>query len=235
MTIGERIRYLREQLGITQDELAARVGYRHKASINKIETGERKLMQDKILPFAKALETTPYVLMGWDEPEPEPQLVLSDYESEHIRKYRAIDDRGQETVDGILDYEYKRCNGKAWEPEYGMEEYLYLGRIAAAGKWIYPGGIPFERVKERRMKGADFIVGISGDSMEPTFHDGDRVYIKQTTDIKYGDIGLFVVGGMYFVKEFTPDGLKSHNPKYDLIPKDQDIIIVGKVLGKVEK
>lgn len=69
MTIGERIKFMREQLGLTQDELAVRVGYKHKTSINKIETGERKLMQDKILAFAHALETTPEAIMGWDEPK----------------------------------------------------------------------------------------------------------------------------------------------------------------------
>lgn len=235
MTIGEIIKNRREELQITQEELAATLGYRHKTSINKIEAGKSKLMQDKILPMAKALQMTPEQLMGWDNKEPEPQLVLSDYESDHIRKYRAIDERGQETVDGILDYEYKRCYGKAWEPEYGIEEYLYLGKIAAAGNWIYPGDIPFEYIKERRIKGADFIVGISGDSMEPTFYDGDLVYIKKTTDIEFGEIGLFVVNGMYYIKELAPDGLRSHNPKYALIPKDEEIIVVGKVLGKVEK
>lgn len=69
MNIGERIKNLREAKGMTQDELAIRVGYKHKTSISKLEAGERKLMQDKILVFAKALETTPEAIMGWDDSE----------------------------------------------------------------------------------------------------------------------------------------------------------------------
>ena len=37
MKIGERIKYRREQLGLSQDELARRLGYKSRSSINKIE------------------------------------------------------------------------------------------------------------------------------------------------------------------------------------------------------
>lgn len=232
MTIGERIKTLREQRGLTQDELAIRVGYRHKTSVNKIETGERKLMQDKILSFAKALDTTPEVIMGWAPIDERPATDFSREEIRFIEKYRSLDTRGKNMVDAALDHEY------CWITETEQEdtiEYLYLGKIAAAGTAIYPGDIPLERIRERRLDGADFMVGVSGDSMEPTYFDGDRVYVKKTTDIEFGDIGLFIVNGCYYIKEYAPDGLRSHNPNYSLIPKSREIIVVGKVLGKAEK
>ena len=233
MTIGERIKELREQQGMTQDELAIRVGYRHKTSVNKIETGERKLMQDKILAFADALGVSPYVIMGWDEEDNTP-MALTDLEIDHMKKYRAIDTRGRDMVDVLLDQEYKR----AMTGEYSYErydDYLYLGKIAAAGTAIYPGDIPLERIRERHLDGADFMVGVCGDSMEPAYFDGDKVYVKKTTDINFGDVGLFIVNGYYYIKEYAPDGLRSHNPNYSLIPKSREIIVVGKVLGKAEK
>jgi transcriptional regulator with XRE-family HTH domain len=55
---------------MTQEELALRVGYQTKSAINKIEMGIRDLPQKKIAAFAKALNTTPGHLLGWDE-EPE--------------------------------------------------------------------------------------------------------------------------------------------------------------------
>lgn len=60
----------RKRLGMTQEELALRVGYKTKSAINKIEMGIRDLPQKKIASFAKALGTTPAHLLGWDaEPE----------------------------------------------------------------------------------------------------------------------------------------------------------------------
>lgn len=67
MEIGDRIKHKREELGISQEELARKVGYKSRSSINKIETDGRGLPQSKIMLFAKALETTPSYLMGWEE------------------------------------------------------------------------------------------------------------------------------------------------------------------------
>lgn len=67
MTIGERIKLRREELKLSQDELAKRLGYKSRSSINKIEVGSRDLTQSKIKAIADALETTPSYIMGWDE------------------------------------------------------------------------------------------------------------------------------------------------------------------------
>ena len=114
-------------------------------------------------------------------------------------------------------------------------EYMFFGYIAAAGTWVYPEDIPFQTITTVKMEGANFIIGICGDSMEPTFFDGDKVYVKKTSELEFGEIGLFLVNGYYYVKELGPDGLRSHNPKYATIPKDQEITILGKVIGRVKK
>ena len=67
LNIGKNILSARKRLGITQEELAARVGYKTKSAINKIELGVRDLPQKKIAAFAEALDMTPGQLMGWDE------------------------------------------------------------------------------------------------------------------------------------------------------------------------
>lgn len=67
MTIGQRVKIRREELGMSQEELATKVGYKSKSSINKIELGFRVLTQSKIKVIADALETTPSYIMGWDE------------------------------------------------------------------------------------------------------------------------------------------------------------------------
>lgn len=68
-TIGSRIRNRREELGLSQDELGKRLGYKSSSSINKIELDQRNLTQSKIKAIAEALETTPAYIMGWDEPD----------------------------------------------------------------------------------------------------------------------------------------------------------------------
>ena len=66
---GERIRKIRIELGMTQEELATRMGYSSKSTITKIEQGTRDIPQNKIVKFADALGTTPAVLMGWVKEE----------------------------------------------------------------------------------------------------------------------------------------------------------------------
>lgn len=68
MTIYDKIKFLRENLGLSQQELAERVGFKTASAVNKIELGLRDINQTKILAFAKALGTTPgYLLNDEDE------------------------------------------------------------------------------------------------------------------------------------------------------------------------
>lgn len=66
-SIGERIKKRREELNMTQAELAHILGYKSPASITKMELGERGLPQKKIKQLAEALHTTPEYIMGWEE------------------------------------------------------------------------------------------------------------------------------------------------------------------------
>lgn len=67
--IYHRIRTRREELGLSQEELAFRMGYKSKSSINKIEMGINDIPQSKVIAFARALETTTAYLMGVDDAE----------------------------------------------------------------------------------------------------------------------------------------------------------------------
>lgn len=67
MSIGTRIKQKREELGLSQDELAVKMGYKSRSSINKIENGTNDIPQSKVVAFAKALGTSVSYLMGWQE------------------------------------------------------------------------------------------------------------------------------------------------------------------------
>ena len=67
MTLYERIRKLRTDAGMTQDDLAKAMGYKDRSMITKIEAGRVDISQKKVEEFAKALGTTSAYLMGWEE------------------------------------------------------------------------------------------------------------------------------------------------------------------------
>lgn len=67
MTIGERIKQRREFLGMSQEDLAQKLNYKSRSTINKIEMGINDITQTKITAFAEALDTTPAHLMGWED------------------------------------------------------------------------------------------------------------------------------------------------------------------------
>lgn len=65
--IGTNIRQKRKELGMTQEELAEKMGYKSKSSINKIELGENDIPQSKVVKFAEVLHTSIGMLMGWEQ------------------------------------------------------------------------------------------------------------------------------------------------------------------------
>ena len=97
MTSGDRIRKRRLELGLTQEEVATRLGFKHKSSINKIEKGIHDLSETKIVAIANALDTTPSYIMGWDDDE---ELG----KSEKPNKLQ----RFTELIDGLSEEEQER-------------------------------------------------------------------------------------------------------------------------------
>ena len=65
--VGERIRQRREELNMTQEELAKKVGYTSRSSVAKVEANANGMLQSKLILFANALQTTPAYLLGWEE------------------------------------------------------------------------------------------------------------------------------------------------------------------------
>lgn len=68
MTVGERIAARRKELNMTQEELARKLGYKSRSSINKIELSWSKVPLSKLERVAAALDCDAQFLMGWDAP-----------------------------------------------------------------------------------------------------------------------------------------------------------------------
>ena len=84
---------------------------------------------------------------------------------------------------------------------------------------------------------ADEIIRVNGNSMEPTYYDGDQVLIRHTASIRPGEIGVFICGDTGYIKEYRKDGLHSHNPAYAVISFSQGEAVqcIGKVLGRIRQ
>lgn len=103
MQIGDRIKARRIELGLTQDELAKKLGYKSRSTINKIELNINNITQPKIIDFAAALDTTVSYLMGLDSDTSEKslsaiigeeaiQMILDNDEKTRIVKWIATQD-----------------------------------------------------------------------------------------------------------------------------------------------
>lgn len=84
--IGKRIKEKRIELGITQEDLASKLGYKSKTTIAKIENGTNDITQSRVVDFANALNTTPAYLMGWEEPESQSSTILNKKDERDIAK-----------------------------------------------------------------------------------------------------------------------------------------------------
>lgn len=103
MDLFQNIKARRIELNMSQQELATKVGYKSRSTINKIEKGINDITQSKIVDFAKALNTTPGDLMGWDTSQAEVvNTFLSKHEKAVIDAYRQSPDL-QFAIDKLLN------------------------------------------------------------------------------------------------------------------------------------
>jgi transcriptional regulator with XRE-family HTH domain len=108
----ENIKKRRMELGMTQTELANKVGYSDKGMISKVENGKVDIPQSLILKFAKALDTTPGCLMGWSdqtsifiepkEPQGDREEALNEYAKRLYEHYQKASPEIQKAVDLLL-------------------------------------------------------------------------------------------------------------------------------------
>lgn len=238
MSIGTKISEIRKSKKMKIETLSQKSGVPI-STLKKILSGATKDPQiDTIKAIARALECT---LEDFDD-----NSNLKNYsavEKKLIADYRKLDDYSKEVVQVVIRKELERNIPN--EPNYDniipikkyQVPYYDMPVSAGTGNPLdeeYPEKVD---LTEQPPKGTDFVVRVSGDSMEPTYHNGDKLFVKEQPSIEIGEIGIFVVDGNAYVKELGVDRLISHNEKYS------DIIIneyirnecCGKVLGICEE
>lgn len=260
MKTGDRIKKRREELGISVDEVAKKLG-KHRATIYRYESNDiGTLPTDVLEPLAIVLETTPVALMGWEEFAPvvshkndavgeRKAPSLSDEAMKLAEDYDGrMDDRGRETVRGVADLEVARFKARTVAAlREGREQSEAVEEIAPEDIYSIPlYSLPMSAgtgqeagqeypedflLKKRPPRGTSFIARVSGNSMEPTYYDGVLVFIHASVDIRPGQTGAFLMDGQLWIKELGDGVLISHNPDYGPRKFTEDIRCQGLVLG----
>ena len=116
MTAGERIKQKRIELGLSQDEVAKKVGYKSRSSIQKIESS-RKLPLDKVELMSRALDCSPGYLMGWVDEESIPADLIALYGQQAddqalIDAYHQATPEVRKMIDYLLKFEESGSEGQ---------------------------------------------------------------------------------------------------------------------------
>ena len=108
---------------------------------------------------------------------------------------------------------------------------------AGTGNWVEDNRYGTIEVADTPLsRKADLVIEVSGDSMEPTYHDGDNILVRLQPSIDIGEVGVFVKDCEGYIKELGKNRLISHNKKYKdiIIDEYSQIHCVGKVIGIAE-
>lgn len=112
MHIGERIRIRREELKMSQEELALKVGYKSRSTINKIEVGRSDVAQSKIRDYAIALDTSIGYLMGALDDKDINKIedyTYQEFIEEIGKRILLLDNKGRYAIISHINLEYERC------------------------------------------------------------------------------------------------------------------------------
>ena len=232
-SIGDRIKELRDLRNMTQQQLADLMGESSGRVIYNWEKSISRPDSDKIVKLCSVLQVSADELLGCKTDAPKPTVA----EWSTILKYRTIDDYGRKTVDAVLDVEHERCLGARKKKARVLPiDFFHIPVSAGTGTFLDSEDKETVYVPESSIaEEADYMLEIRGNSMEPTFYDGDRIFVSKQNSVDIGEIGIFVVNGDVYVKELGNNKLISHNDTYKpiLLNDSDSIYCCGKVLGTV--
>lgn len=230
--IGNKIRYYRTKMNLTQDQLGEKLNTK-KATISNYETGYRTPKQDDLFEIAHILNVSIDDLFPkrhskkndittvYNQLTPPRQHNVLDYAKHQLELQN-------NTKDNIVDFNDYKDNKVNEASVYG-----YVS--AGTGEQIFDEP-QFKVAVKGDVPIHDLALQVNGNSMEPMFHDKEVIFIEKTHEIKNGQIGVFIIDGEAYVKKvYVEDDrltLVSLNKEYpDLhFYENQSVELVGKVI-----
>lgn len=227
--VGLKIKEYRKYNRLTQKDLAEKLGVT-KQTVSRYEKGERKANQDILFALCdifgvtiddffpskndsiKIIVNTSDINVIYNQLHTDRQIKVYDYATEQLNE--------QNNVVNMSDY---------IQEETEWYDVKFYGSVSA-GTGLYLDDEQVETISfgaDMVPTSTDFCLKVNGDSMEPTFHNGDYVFIKRETEFRNGTIGAVIVNGEAYLKKLyiTDDSIKlvSLNKKYqDITVTDTD-------------
>ena len=260
----KRIKEVKSAKKMTNDELAERTGIAG-GTLAKILAGISESPKFcNIVAICEALNCSlDYIMYGLEENKN--NYTLDEEEIDLIERYRALDARGKETVNTLIDTQgafLPRTERAVPARARILQSESLSERLAAAyaendnglatrtiplydlpvsaGVGVALDADSADEITVRsttRTREADYALRISGNSMEPRYRDGDILLVQECETVEFGELGIFILDGNGFFKVFGGDRLYSLNPEYgDILLKDfDDVRVAGRVIGKLKK
>lgn len=160
-------------------------------------------------------------------------ISITKEERELLDKVERLDFGGKKRVFDTLSAEIARIEAQKRSVRQFTKIFYDFPVSAGTGEYLDERCARIVELNEAPPSGTDYILRVSGDSMEPEFANGDHIYVARDNSIAYGEIGIFTVAGSVYMKQYTHAGLHSLNPSYATIPPSPDIRCIGRVLDKV--
>mgnify|MGYP003295536412 FL=1 len=259
----ERIKQIKNEKKITNDELSRLSGI-PLGTLSKLLAGlSDSVKLSNMIAICDALDCSlDYIVSGI--PENTNNFTLDGNEIRLIEEYRRLDNHGKELLMLVAGKERERVSRVEYSPAPAARResaiitapitrrYRDSGAFGAkfeidlydlpvsAGTGEYLDSANAEKISINRTpatEGADYALRISGNSMEPKYHNGDILLVETADSVEVGELGIFILDGDGYFKIYGGDCLISLNPDYGKIMlKDfSEVACIGKVRGKLKK
>ncbi|EFM30250.1 XRE family transcriptional regulator [Streptococcus gallolyticus subsp. gallolyticus] len=228
--IADNITYYRKLNGITQKELAEKIGIKPSTMTDymKLRSAPSYGIIQKIADY-----------FGVKKSDIDSTFKIAEEKSEIQSVYDKLYKCRQRKV---LNYANQQLNEQENEVNNVVQlfEYDYYDNAVSAGTGQFLSDVQKETITLPVEYDADFVVPVYGDSMEPEYHSGDYVFVKLSVDLSSGDIGVFELYGDAYIKEIIIEdnhallhSLNTNGNYKDIsVDADSDFRVIGKVVGK---
>ena len=262
-TYIDRIKLIKSQKKLTNERLSELSGV-PLGTLSKLLAGMNESPKlSNIVAICSALDcSVEYIVTG--APDNTNNYTLTAEEIALIEAYRRLDSWGRSVAGVVIAKEQERVEGTGGVPAPQTAPARILrpqkaaGRFAgeklirgkrsirlyelpvSAGVGVYLDDARSEKITipgNEKTAEADYALRISGNSMEPKYHDGDILLVQNADGVESGELGIFLLDGSGFFKVFGGDRLISLNPDYGpILLKDfSDVQCRGRVIGKLRR
>lgn len=229
--IGNNIRQLRKSRGLTLEELSNELNRKYPNTLNFNKGKLSKWENNKEEPKLSSVRIiADYFEVTVDD------LVDGAYDKNIIIIYNKLNPKRKTKVYNFAERQLEEQNRSNVVNLNDYIEVTMSGYLSAGtGEYLSEDVQEQVRIPKSIVPSDDYdlVLQVNGDSMQPMFEDHEYIFVKKTTEIRSGQIGVFIIDGeSYLKKAYIEDNhlrLVSLNSKYeDLIFDDiNDITVVG--------